>query len=109
MVKNRNTLILPGIDVQADVRAINEGQAERRGMFFVINGRVYGQEPTGRLFPDHGDGFIFLGRPAMQALKILARYNGPTPQAEFQFSMDPNITPTVVEAALAAWRRRKKT
>lgn len=78
-------------------------------MFFTVNGRTYGQKPNGMLFPFHGEGFISLDRPTMQALKILVRYDRPTPQAEFQLMRDPNLGRLHLDAALRVWVLRKKT
>lgn len=108
VAKYKNTLILPGDDVEGDVRAINDGLAVRNGASFTVNGRTYTQEPNGALYPDHGEGFISLDRSTMQALKILARYIGPTPQAEHQIATDPNLSEAHRDAALVAWQLGRK-
>ena len=53
-----NTVIMPEVDVAADVAAINAGKGIRTANQQVhINGRIYGYHPdTGRLFPISGKG-----------------------------------------------------
>ena len=81
--KTKNTVILPGIDVQADLQAIREGRAMRDGPYYVVNGRYYGIHEGGRTYPVQGPGLMTLDRGAFRALGI---YNslGDTPAAEQQ-------------------------
>lgn len=71
---NENTVIMPWVDVGADVQAIRDGLAVRDGNAFTINGRTYVLEPNRRLFPRDGDGFHRLTRGAYRALAL---YNDP--------------------------------
>jgi len=75
-----NTVIMPWVDVFADVQAIRAGLAIRDGNAFTVNGRVYVLEPGGRLFPREGDGLHRLTRGGYRALAL---YNDP------ELGMDP--------------------
>lgn len=65
--KPLNTVIESWVDVAADVVAINQGDADRRGDIYAVNGRRYRLETTGRLAPFDGPGFHVLNRRAYQA------------------------------------------
>jgi hypothetical protein len=67
---DNNTVIMPWVDVGADVQAIRDGLATRDGNTFVIRGRTYTLEPGRRLFPREGDGFYRLNRGAYRALAL---------------------------------------
>jgi hypothetical protein len=67
---DENTVIMPWVDVPADVQACQDGLARRAGNTFVVNGRTYGWEPTRRLYPREGDGFHRLSRGAYRALSL---------------------------------------
>src|SRR6185295_1699320 len=77
---SENTVIMPWIDVLADIEAIRAGQAIRDGNTFAINRRVYILEPGGRLFPREGEGMHRLNRGEYRALAL---YNDP------ELRMDP--------------------
>lgn len=70
----QNTVIMPWVDVLADVEAIRAGLAIRDGNTFTINGRTYVLEPGGRLFPREGEGMYRLSRGEYRALAL---YNDP--------------------------------
>lgn len=77
----QNTIILPGIDVASDVRAINAGNAVRIGETLTINGRRYWVDQPDTLYPIDGDGFVPAARGTYKAVGIYNRH-GPTPEAE---------------------------
>jgi hypothetical protein len=70
LAKAQNTVIEPGVDVMADVAAINAGQAVKISGNFVVNGRTYGFH-DGTLFPIAGPGFHQLQRGAFKALGVM--------------------------------------
>ncbi len=80
-IRPRNTIILPGVDVAADVRAINAGEAVRNGEVLTINGRRYWVDQPDTLYPIDGDGFIPASRGIYKAVGIYNRY-GLTSAAE---------------------------
>lgn len=108
-VNEQNTLIGPAVNVRADIEAINDGRAVRLGELFLVNGRTYQQEPDGIVFPVAGSG-IYTGirRGVMYALHALARYNGPTPEAEYEIFRHPAISPEDRERAIELWQLRTK-
>jgi len=68
-----NTVIEPGVDVNADVEAINAGRATRVNGNFVVNGRTYGAH-DGTLYPISGTGFHQLSRAQFKALGVLNQF-----------------------------------
>ncbi|MBL7262077.1 hypothetical protein [Paractinoplanes lichenicola] len=61
-----------------DVEAIaaGEGRWNSDTQRYEINGRSYGVEPSGRMFPDSGPGMVKLDRNEYAALKEIAQVNG---------------------------------
>lgn len=84
--KAANSVILPHVDVQADVDAINLGQAERVGSDFKINGRIYGVESNGTLFPRSGDGIIEMDRSSYGALQVMIQHTGDPERTALQLA-----------------------
>ncbi len=72
--KPENSVVLPHVDVRAGVGAINLGQAERVGNDFKINGRMYGMESNGTLFPRSGDGIVQMDRGSYWALQTMIQF-----------------------------------
>ncbi len=68
---------MPGVDVSADVAAINAGQAARNGNTFTINGRTYGMH-DGTLYPMLGNGLVTLDRGAYKALGVYKKFGNTT-------------------------------
>jgi hypothetical protein len=106
--KGTNTLILPDVNVQADIDAINAGAAIRAGNRYSINGRLYEQEANGTMFPVEGEGLVVADRGTMRALTILAQYNGPTEQARFRLSRERGISGDQIATAMELWMLRRK-
>jgi hypothetical protein len=79
--KARNSVLESWVDVAADVEAINAGRAVRQSDRFVVNGRTYGVEPTGTLYPIAGPGVHRLSRGAFNALGVYNQF-GRSPRAE---------------------------
>lgn len=104
--KERTTFILPSIDIQADVDAINAGRAayDRTRQQYTINGRVWEQESNGTLFPVIGDGFFGpVGRGVIAAMRAYWRYNGINDRAEHEIDMQA-ISADDREQARFLWR-----
>ena len=102
--KALNTVIEPGVDVDADVAAINAGLAVQQGDRFIVNGRTYGIEPMNRLYPIRGPGSHQLGRGAFRALGVYNRFGS---SAEAETILDRmEIRPEERLAALNAWMAR---
>ncbi|WLW52851.1 hypothetical protein [Streptomyces sp. YU58] len=107
-VKEANSVVLRGYeqDVNQDIADIAAG----RGTFndhtgrYEINGRSYGVEDTGRVFPDSGRGIVKLDRNEYAALQQVAKAKGDISAAP-QLTRNPRFTqnPGVVEKALAIY------
>ncbi|MBI4493028.1 MAG: hypothetical protein HY690_09565 [Chloroflexi bacterium] len=81
MVKKVNGVIEPWVDVASDIAAINRGEAVRQGSIYLINGRQYGLETSGRAYPIAGPGIHRLSRGAFKALGVYNTF-GQTARAE---------------------------
>jgi hypothetical protein len=111
VAKDLNTVIEPRVNVADDVQAVAEGKAvpgrTADGIpTYTVNGRTYGVEASGTLFPMSGDGFILLNRNAYKVLGIFNKF-GNTPRAleiiELQRPTS-RFTDADIESALHAWR-----
>lgn len=98
--KEKNTVIMPGIDVAADVAAINSGAVKKIDDKFTVNGRTYGHH-DGTLFPIEGKGFYLLGRGAFNALGVYNDFKN-TAKAE-QILTSMKIEPDEKKLALKIW------
>jgi hypothetical protein len=99
--KGKNTVAEPGIDMKADVDAINAGQGTRDGNFYTVNGRTYELVRGDHLVPSSGSGFHSLNRGEFDALGIFNKF-GDTPQA---FGYATNVAGEAgANRALSIWR-----
>ncbi|MGK5679752.1 hypothetical protein [Actinoplanes sp. URMC 104] len=107
-VDEDNTVYLRGYEGVAaqDAQGIAAGEAtwNTRTQRYEINGRSYGVEPSGRLFPDSGIGMVRLDRNEYAALKEIARADGDLSAAP-QLSRNPRFTanPEAVARAKAIY------
>jgi hypothetical protein len=106
VVRARNTVIEPWVDVDADIRAILEGNSIRSGADYIVGGRVYGVEESGTLFPRRGPGFIELDRASYKALGVY-NVHGESARAEEILDLMHDQTPASRTAGLAAHRAGK--
>jgi hypothetical protein len=85
-VDEKNTIIASSVDVNADVVAIQAGQAEAGNVSgaktFTINGRTYGAHEDGRLYPMTGAGFTLVDRGTFKAIGVYKKFGVDTPRAE---------------------------
>ncbi|MCO8275394.1 hypothetical protein M1L60_32915 [Actinoplanes sp. TRM 88003] len=108
MIDQENTVYLRGYESVAatDVQAIaaGEGTWNPTSQRYEINGRSYGVEPSGRVFPDSGDGMVKLDRNEYAALKEIARAGGDASAAP-QLTRNPRFTanPEAVAKAQAIY------
>ena len=107
-VDKDNTVFLRGHEGVAaqDVREIAAGDAfwDTATQRYQVNGRSYGVEPGGRVFPDSGAGMVKLDRNEYAALKEIARAGGDLSAAP-QLSRNPRFTdhPEAVAKAKAIY------
>jgi hypothetical protein len=98
--KEKNTVIMPGVDVAADVTAINSGSVKKVDDKFTVNGRTYGHH-DGILFPIEGKGFYLLGRGAFNALGVYNDFKNTAKADQILTSM--KIDPDEKKLALKIW------
>lgn len=109
-VKAENSLILPEYRqaVDKDIAGIAAGKAkwDHVSQRYEINGRTYGIEDTGTVFPDSGPGIVSLDRVEYDALKQITRVDGDISKLEKLFSNAPKFknNPQAVEKALELYR-----
>jgi hypothetical protein len=108
---DRNSLVMPWVDMDRDTELIRLGHAERLpDNRFRINGRTYfvkGSE-QGTLVPEYGEGVVSLHRAAMRALITIVKYGGYAGQAERELQSDPNITKADIRTAHRLFAQRTK-
>lgn len=87
--KEKNTVVMPGVDTDADIAAIKTGHSTYlRDNLYEVNDRTYGLEtPGGGVYPVRGKGFVELDKLEYTALKGLLTYGGNRAKAE----SDPQI------------------
>ncbi|MFJ3515438.1 MULTISPECIES: hypothetical protein [unclassified Streptomyces] len=94
-VDEKNAVILPEVKeaVRADIAEIAAGRADFDGLTqrYTVNGRSYAVEPSGRIFPESGAGFIQLDRVEYSALKAIMRADGDLSKVEMMFSKNPKF------------------
>ncbi|MER6786838.1 hypothetical protein ABT330_19855 [Streptomyces sp. NPDC000658] len=110
-VDTENTVILPETRplVRQDLAEIAAGRArfETETQRYVVNGRRYGVEPHGRVFPVSGPGFVEMNRVEYSALKEIMRAEGDMSKVQTMFSRAPKFrdNPEAVQKALALYRK----
>ncbi|MFG3010069.1 hypothetical protein ACGFZB_06365 [Streptomyces cinerochromogenes] len=79
-IKEVNSVILRGYErhVNQDLADIADGKATWRAQVsrYEINGRTYEVEPSGRVFPDSGEGIVKLDRNEYAALQQIVKAKG---------------------------------
>lgn len=107
-IKESNSVILRGHQghVAQDIADIANGKATYvKGLDrYEVNGRTYGVEPSGRVYPDAGPGIVKLDRNEYAALQQIAKAKGDISAAP-QLTRAPRFTnnPGLVEKALAIY------
>ncbi|MGC4815023.1 hypothetical protein ACLQ29_31295 [Micromonospora sp. DT228] len=104
-----NTVVLPGTDVARDLADIAAGLAtwDADRSRYVVNGRTYGVEDTGTVFPETGPGLVRMERMEYKALKTYIQFGGDLDAANAQLDRDPYITPAHRERAMEVFRHHK--
>lgn len=107
--KAKNTVVLPGTDVAADLADISAGRATWNAddNRYEVNGRTYGMESTGTVFPVSGPGFVNLSRSEYKVLKQLIGSVGDVDAARAALRRDPSVEDADWGAALDVFRHHK--
>ncbi|SCE50982.1 hypothetical protein GA0115240_172026 [Streptomyces sp. DvalAA-14] len=109
-VQAENSLVLPEARqaVDGDIEAIAAGQARFNAETgrYEVNGRSYGVEDTGTVFPDSGPGIVKIGRVEYSALAMIKKAGGDMSKVERAFANDPKFVnnPQAVQTALDLYR-----
>ncbi|MGW0775162.1 hypothetical protein ACWD01_16275 [Streptomyces sp. NPDC002835] len=110
-VDTKNTVILPEAraKVRQDIAEIAAGRAQfnAQSQLYSINGRRYAVEPSGRIFPVDGPGFIDMNRIEYNALKQIMRADGDMSKVQVMFSKAPQFrdNPEAVKKAIDLYRK----
>jgi len=109
-VKPQNSVVLPGYReaIHHDIAEIAKGEAhfdEKAGLY-EINGRRYGVERSGTIYPASGPGIMELDRVEYDALKQISRVDGELNKLEKMFSNNPKFRnrPDAIEKAINLYR-----
>jgi hypothetical protein len=104
-IKEKNSIILRGYyrEIDNDIAGIAEGRAKLSadGNRYEINGRTYGVEPGGRVYPEAGPGIVNLDRNEYAALQQVVKAKGDINAAP-QLTRNPRFVnnPQSVQKAL---------
>ena len=104
--KDKNTVIDSSVDVNADIKAIKNGQGIIKGNKITVNGRTYEREVNGTLAPISGNGFTTLDRGSFDALGIYKKFGNTSKADEILNKM--GLSPQSKQAALNVWKRNQK-
>jgi hypothetical protein len=108
--KEKNTVVLPGTDVQKDLDDIAAGRGTWNAATnrYEVNGRTYGVEmPSGTTFPVDGPGIVNLGRQEYKALQEMIKAGGDLDAAWKAIERNPHINQSEWDAALAVFKHHK--
>jgi hypothetical protein len=93
--RGRNTVILPSHrdQIVADIADIQAGRAHwnPNTSRYEINGRVYGVEENGTVFPESGPGFVQLDRNEYEMLKKIIEHDGDVDAAQQAVHRNPRF------------------
>ncbi|MGE7434031.1 hypothetical protein [Kitasatospora sp. NPDC001175] len=107
-IREANSVVLRGYEeaVGDDVALIAAGHARFNAWThrYEINGRSYGVEENGTVFPDAGVGIVNMNRNEYAALAALARAGGASDQVP-EFTRDPRFrdNPQAIATAQAVY------
>lgn len=105
IAKDKNTIIMPDVDVKKDVEYIKKGLYNKVNDAYVINNRTYGHHGD-RFYPIEGNGFITLDRGQYRALQYLIK-NGENDKATTIFK-NMKLSQEKIDAVMRVWEVRKQ-
>lgn len=99
-------MIEPGVDISADLDALNSDNFIRKGEDYLVGERIYGIHPdTGTVFPKSGPGLVNVDRAQHQLLKQL---NSGSYENAMKFSKNiPGLTKDKINTILKLWEKCK--
>lgn len=107
--KAKNTVVLPGTDVAKDLDDLAAGRGTWNPTTnrWEVNGRTYGVEPNGTVYPVDGPGFVNLSRSEYKVLKQLIAAKGDVAAARTALGRDPSVSESDWQAALDVFKYHK--
>jgi hypothetical protein len=111
----QNTMIAPWVDVQADIDAINRGEAivDRSNATAWTNGRLYGyhtdQGPEGTAYPRSGHGFTPFNGAQHRVLRYAIQEGGLTDNVERRLCNEKRLSDDERDSVREQWRVRIRT
>ncbi|MET7832567.1 hypothetical protein ABZS44_07025 [Micromonospora sediminicola] len=107
--KEKNTVVLPGTDVGRDVEDIAAGRAvwDPNRNLYEVNGRTYGVESSGTVYPVAGPGLEQLSRGEYKALKEYIAAGGDLDLANQKMARNTSISEEAKVRALEVFRHHK--
>jgi hypothetical protein len=107
--RDKNTVVLPGTDMAGDLADIFAGRGtwSDKTSRYEVNGRTYGVESTGTVFPESGPGFVNLSRSQYKVLQQLIGSDGDVDTARDALRRDPSIADADWPAALEVFQHHK--
>jgi hypothetical protein len=107
--KEKNTIVLPGTDVAADLADISAGRGTWNAETnrYEVNSRTYVVESTGTVFPVSGPGLVNLSRSEYKVLKQLIGADGNINTARDALRRDPSVSDADWRSALEVFKHHK--
>ncbi|SKA99381.1 phage putative head morphogenesis protein, SPP1 gp7 family [Caloramator quimbayensis] len=105
IAKDKNTIIMPNVDVKKDIEDIKKGLYNKTNDTYVVNGRMYGCHDS-RFYPIKGDGFVTIDRAQFKALQYLIK-NGNDNKAMTVFK-NLELSKEKIDEVLKIWEVRNK-
>ena len=104
--KEKNSMLDPDVDVDADLAKISKGEFVKNGDEIVVNGRTYGYHAdTGTTFPMSGPGVVDMDRAQHQLLKQL---NSQSFENAMKFASNfPGLDGDKITQVLDLWKKCK--
>lgn len=108
VAKSENTVILPHVDIQADLDAIADGKAtwDHAKSEFHVGNRIYKVKKGNRLYPVRGEGLIEMSRPQYKALRALIAAGGDKAKVRQNDLRSEHISPADWEKAATVFKLR---
>lgn len=107
--REENSVIMKGKEgeIKKDIEEIAKGNARynKETDRYEINGRSYGVESGGTIYPDSGPGIVKLDRNEYAALSLISKAKGDMASIEKRLTMDPRFAnnPEAVQKAIAVY------
>jgi Domain of unknown function (DUF4150) len=104
--RDKNTMLDPDVNVNADFAKIGKGDFVRQGDNIIVNGRTYGYHAeTGTTYPMSGPGTVNMDRAQHQLLKML---NSQSLDGAMKYAANvPDLDEAKIKQVLDLWKKCK--